>query len=115
MQHPAHLLNLADGRILLSYGQRGKHPHFKGIGYRLSADGGHTWSEPAILLESLHPANLPYPHSVPPTVLHSNGGYPSCVQIEDGRMVTAWYSSTAPGVHERYHMGSGIWTIPTES
>lgn len=30
----------------------------------------------------------------------------------DGRLVTAWYSSAAPGVHERYHMGAAVWSLP---
>ncbi len=102
MQHPAHLLTLADGRILLTYGRRGE-PFFQGIGYRLSADGGRTWSEPAILLESHHRTDMKWPHS--------DGGYPASVPLDDGRIATAWYSSAAPGVHERYHMGMAIWTV----
>jgi hypothetical protein len=33
-------------------------------------------------------------------------------QFDDGRIVTAWYSSAVPGVHERYHMGAAVWSLP---
>lgn len=107
MQHPAHLLTLADGRILLTYGRRGNNnPFFQGIGYRLSEDGGRTWSEPANLQDSGHRTDMKWPHS--------DGGYPASVQLDDGQIVTAWYSSAAPGVHERYHMGVAVWSLPAE-
>jgi Neuraminidase (sialidase) len=105
MQHPAHLLALADGRILLTYGRRGE-PFFQGIGYRLSDDDGRTWSEPATLQESNHRKDMQWPHS--------DGGYPASVQLDDSRIVTAWYSSAVPGVHERYHMGAAVWTLPVK-
>jgi hypothetical protein len=41
---------------------------------------------------------------------HSDGGYPSSVQLDDGEILTAWYTSTMPGVHERYHMAAAIWS-----
>lgn len=99
-EHPAHLLNLANGHILLAYGRRGD-PFFQGIGYRISADEGRTWSQPKILQESGHPSGMNWPLS--------DGGYPASVQLADGQIVTAYYSSTAPGVHERYHMGVIRW------
>jgi hypothetical protein len=108
MQHPAHLLPLADRRILLTYGDRSgdNNPFFLGIGYRLSEDGGRTWSESAILQESGHRPGMQWPSS--------DGGYPASVQLADGNIVTAWYSSAAPGVHERYHMGAAVWTLPVK-
>ncbi len=111
MQHPAHLLPLADGRILLSYGRRGT-PFFQGIGYRLSADGGRTWSEPRILLESHQRTDMQQPLGLRNQGRNSDGGYPSSVQLGDGRIVTVWYSSGVPGVHERYHMGAAVWSLP---
>ena len=105
MEHPAHLLNLNDGRILLTYGRRNKEeaPHFRGIGYRLSSDAGRTWTEPAALVESMHRPGMRWPHS--------DGGYPSNVQLDDGQILTAWYTSGVPGIHERYHMAAAIWSL----
>jgi hypothetical protein len=101
MEHPAHLLNLADGRVLLSYGRRGD-PFFQGIGCRFSGDGGRTWSAPVIIHESKHQADMKWPAS--------DGGYPASVELSDGTIVTAFYSSCAPQFHDRYHMGVIRWT-----
>jgi hypothetical protein len=92
LQHPAHLLNLADGRILLTYGDR-RESH-QGIDIRISDDAGHTWSAPVRLIE-LEPSDL---------------GYPTTVQSEDGILVTAWYCSRI-SAHHRYHMGAAVWKI----
>jgi hypothetical protein len=90
-QIPGHLLRLADGRILLHYGIRNPGTH--GVGIRYSSDEGQTWGPPRILLtyES-----------------RADGGYPSCVQLDDGTLVTAYYASSAAD-HQRYHMGVLRW------
>lgn len=96
MEHPAHLLQLADGRILLTYGDRnaGKvSPEGCGIEVRVSGDGGQTWSKP----ERIAP-------------FEGDGGYPATVQLADGRLLTAYYSSGA--VHDRYHMATVTWRLP---
>ena len=79
---PSHLLRLADGRLLMTYGHR-RNP--LGVQARLSADHGRTWSEA--------------------TVLHGKGtsgdlGYPSTVQHDDGSLLSVWYESIkgAPAV-----------------
>jgi len=90
-QHPAHLLQLTDGRILLVYGIRNQGLY--GVGARLSGDGGKTWSAP-ILLVDLEDA--------------TDGGYPSSVQVEDGTIVTAYYGNQIH-THRRYHMGVVRW------
>jgi hypothetical protein len=85
-----HLLRLQDGRLLLTYGVRvaGRH----GVCARFSADDGQTWG--------LH---------LRLAVSYSNDcGYPSSVQLSDGRIVTAYYSRNAPE-HPGYHMGTAIW------
>jgi hypothetical protein len=111
-EHPAHLLRLSEGGILLTYGMRladcrvvepapGKPKvlgratahGFYGIGARLSGDGGTTWSSPRIL------ADLDQT---------SDGGYPSSVQLEDETIVTAYYANDVVG-HQRYHMGVIRW------
>ncbi len=70
---PSHLLKLADGRLLMSYGHRRK-PF--GNQVRISDDAGATWSEPMGLSEDGAGGDL---------------GYPSTVQLDNGHLVTAWY------------------------
>ena len=91
--HPAHLLELTDGRILLTYGIREKGHH--GIGYRTSEDEGRTWSRPTRIV------NLEET---------TDGGYPSTVQLADGTLLTAYYSNRVPQ-HQRYHMGAARWVL----
>jgi Neuraminidase (sialidase) len=91
--HPAHLMKLADGRILLTYGIRER--NHQGIGIRLSDDQGQTWKAPTRLV------NLEGT---------TDGGYPATVQLTDGTLVTAYYSNGIPQ-HRRYHMGVVRWKI----
>ncbi len=95
-QEPGHLLRLADGRILLSFGIR--HVGLQAVGVRLSADEGRTWSN-ARLLVRYDP--------------HGDSGYPASVQMPDGTIVTAYYSSQSAD-HHRYHMGVVRWVATVE-
>jgi photosystem II stability/assembly factor-like uncharacterized protein len=90
-QHPAHLLRLADGRILLVYGIR--NPGLYGVGARLSADDGETWDTPRLLVDFGDA---------------TDGGYPSSAQCADGTIVTAYYANRV-AAHRRYHMGVIRW------
>ncbi|MBS1830790.1 MAG: exo-alpha-sialidase [Acidobacteria bacterium] len=98
--HPGHLLQLKDGRILLTYGIRERlkvsatltNPDYA-IGVRFSKDEGRTWSAPSRLV------------SLPGS---TDGGYPATVQLPDGTLVTAYYSNGIPE-HRRYHMGVVRW------
>ncbi|MEZ5277191.1 MAG: sialidase family protein [Opitutaceae bacterium] len=90
-QIPGHLLRLADGRILLSFGMRNKGMH--GVGVRLSSDSGETWGAPRVIVNY---------HA------ETDGGYPSSVQVEDGTIVTAYYCGGIE-THQRYHMGVVRW------
>ena len=91
-EHPAHLLKLNDGRILLTYGIRWG---TQGIGARVSDDEGKTWSAPMVVIS----------HG------GSDSGYPASVQLEDGTIVTAYYSNANKN-HPRYHMGCVRWKLP---
>ncbi|MCX5659631.1 MAG: sialidase family protein [Planctomycetota bacterium] len=91
-QHPAHLLRLADGRILLTYGNRCR-GHY-GIDVRLSDNEGKSWYAPCQLVD----------------VASHDLGYPSTVQLADGKMVTAYYCG-GTAYHARYHMGSVVWDL----
>lgn len=70
---PSHLLRLRDGRLLMSYGHR--RPPF-GNQARVSSDHGRTWSEPVIVSGDGAGGDL---------------GYPSTVELGDGRLLTVWY------------------------
>ena len=93
-QHPAHLMRLADGRILLTYGNRQEQR--PGVEAILSSDEGATWGEPLRLIE------------LPMVDL----GYPSSAQLADGNVLTAYYASSGPG-YDGYHMGVVIWRLPS--
>ena len=90
-----HLLKLADGRLLLSYGDRVKGEF--GVLARLSNDQGKSWGDVYRIAHTLT----------------SDCGYPSSVQRADGQIITAFYSKTSDN-HNRYHMGVAIWTPPAK-
>ena len=83
----AHLLKLSDGRVLLTYGNRGEAAR-RGIEARTSADGGRTWGQPQKLI-ALEKTDI---------------GYPDAVEFPGGRILVAYYSSRVDA-HQRYHMG----------
>ncbi len=70
---PSHLLRLRDGRLLMSYGYR-RAPF--GNQARISADHGATWSEPITVSDDGASQDL---------------GYPSSVELDDGKLLTVWY------------------------
>lgn len=92
--HPAHLVQLYDGRVILTYGIR--EASRKGVGYRVSSDDGRTWGPPDQLV---HLEGT------------GDGGYPATVQLADEMLVTAYYSDGI-GEHRRYHMGVVRWLPP---
>ncbi len=89
-KHPGHLTRLESGNLLLTYGNRVEH----GVAIKISSDEGKTWSEEKQLL------NLD----------KGDVGYPSSVQMANGEIVTAYYSSGISS-HNRYHMGVVIWKM----
>lgn len=91
MQHPAHLLRLEDGRVLLSYGNRTSD---RGVDVRLSNDHGKTFGPPLRVVD-----------------FQGDGGYPSSVELPGGQILTAYYASAIEG-HHRYHMGAVVWPPP---
>ena len=88
-QHPAHLLRLRNGDVLLSYGNRKD----GATEVRQSADGGKTWGKPKRLI----------------ALAAGDQGYPSSAEREDGKIVTVFYAVNSP-LHEGYHAGCVIWT-----
>ena len=96
-QHPANLRRLNDGRVLLTYGVR--NGGLWGVAARISDDHGESWGKPITLL------NL-----APDCYGHVDCGYPSTIQRDDGRLVTAYYSNWT-AEHTGYHMGVLIWHL----
>jgi hypothetical protein len=93
-QHPGHLLKLNNGKLLLTYGNRIKDQY--GVAMKISEDEGKTWTEEFLIVDDL---------------TSGDSGYPSSMQLPDGRIMTAYYSVAVPS-HQRYHMGSVIWNLP---
>ena len=75
---PPHLLQLSNGVVLLTYGCR--ITPTCSIRYRLSYDGGKTWSSEELLTPAHNPNN-------------NDMGYPSTVELEDGTLLTAYYQT----------------------
>ena len=80
---PSHLLQLKDGRLLMSYGYR-RSPW--GNQARVSEDKGRTWSSP-ITISDDGPSN--------------DLGYPSTVELSDGSLLTVWYEVMAPAAQSK--------------
>ncbi len=74
-EHPADLLVLADGRLLITFGVR--HQPY-GVQAMLSRDGGEIWSKQKRILLAWDGE-------------HGDLGYPVSIQRPDGRIVTAYY------------------------
>lgn len=88
---PSHLVRLADGRLLMTYGHR--RPPF-GCQARTSDDHGRSWSEPIVVYGEGTNGDL---------------GYPSTVQLADGTLVTAWYEKMQGSPHAVLRQGR--WSL----
>lgn len=92
-QHPGDLLKLADGRVLLVFGDR--RPGQLGVGAKLSVDDGRTWSDSMALTTGL---------------LTRDSGYPSSVQLRDGTIVTGYYAAKSDA-YPAYQFGVVRWRL----
>ncbi len=81
MEHPPDITLLSNGWLLLLFGRR--HPPF-GVEGLISRDGGTTWDERRLVLDDSLPGG--------------DIGYPSTARLDNGRMVTAYYTA---GTRER--------------
>lgn len=105
MEVPGHLMELADGRLLLTYGVR----HYPmGAQALLSRDGGATWDRSGMVMlfwngafawnaRGLHP----YPN-----------GHPFSAQRQDGRIVTLSYRTADPRDYRSTLVEAVIWEVP---
>lgn len=88
-QHNGHIIQLADGRIVLANGNRCWNNY--GVDARVSEDQGVAWGPPMRIGDSEF----------------RDCGYPYTVQREDGELVTAWYAKISKGFH--YEMRVTVW------
>jgi len=89
-QIPAHLLQLRDGRILLSAGDR--NAGGLGVRARISTDKGKTWGD------TWYVASMP----------ESDGGYPASIERIDGKILTLFYGQDGTS----YSAQAAIWEVP---
>ena len=75
-QHPADLIRLASGKLLMAYGNRREPPGCAAI---ISDDQGQTWDYANRVMVGW-------------TAVSGDCGYPSSVQLDDGTIVTMYYS-----------------------
>jgi Neuraminidase (sialidase) len=94
-EHPADLIQLRDGRVLLAFGERNPP---RGVRAIISSDNGVTWS-PQIELASDAP--------------NVDCGYPSSVELSTGRIATIYYqvenTAKAPETATAKVL---LWTLP---
>jgi len=80
MEHPADLIQLKNGQILLSYGERNSPMGVRAI---FSLDGGKTWEwDKKIIISASAP--------------NTDCGYPSSVEVGGGQIVTLYYQVDDP-------------------
>ena len=80
-EHPPDITLLSNGWLLLLFGRR--HPPF-GVEGLISRDGGMSWDERRLVLDDTLPGG--------------DIGYPSTARLDNGRLVTAYYTA---GTRER--------------
>ncbi len=88
---PSHLLRLRDDRLVMTYGHRRK-PF--GNQARISSDNGSTWSNSLIVSGDGPGGDL---------------GYPSTVELDDGRLLSIWYEKLADS--PRAVLRQAIWNV----
>ncbi len=89
--NPPALTRLADGRLVLAYGNRDA-PYT--IAAKVSADEGYSWSSERILRAGGGSRDL---------------GYPRTVVRADGRLVTAYYFNDRPDGNGERFIGVTVW------
>lgn len=93
--HPVDLIELADGRIMATYGIRtgvGRHSEPGGIRACFSSDNGKTWDvSTEVQLRS--------------DFINWDTGYPESIQLKDGRVMTVYYFN----LFGKYYLGTTFW------
>ena len=79
--HPAHVIRLADGRLMTTYGRRSGENGGSGVYVAFSSDNGRTWDRE--LKVSCNAYNV------------YNFGYPATAELGDGKFLTVCYQQVA--------------------
>ncbi len=91
--HPADLIELADGRILCTYGIRsGRHADPAGIRASFSDDQGETW-------------RVDQEVQIRKDFVNFDIGYPESIQTPDGRVLTVYYFN----LFGKFFLGGTFW------
>lgn len=93
--HPTDLIQLADGRVMATYGLRPMHARPGGIRACFSADNGETWDvRTEVQLRN--------------DFLNLDVGYPESIEMSEGRVLTVYYFN----LFGKYFLGATWWTPP---
>ena len=93
--HPVDLIQLADGRLMASYGIRTPHTKPTGVRVCFSRDNGETWDSGSEIQLRNDFGNW-------------DVGYPESLQFPDGHILTVYYYNLLG----KYYIGSTSWTPP---
>lgn len=110
-QHPADVITLRDGRLLLTYGVRNE--GLRAIFVRIGDATATKWGAPICIVNLEDSTDLQVDEIsrlYNPGRPSSDGGYPSTVETPDGVLVTAYYCKGIPA-HRRYHVGVVRWQL----
>ena len=94
-QHPASLLQMPDGTVVLSHGVR--HPPY-GAQALLSRDEGQTWDRTRKLMLGYHS--------------WGGGGYPCTIRLDSGHLLTLYYGNSRQGGQSFPFVEAVRWNLP---
>lgn len=96
-EHPADLIQLTDGRVLMTFGERNAP---RGVRALLSKDGGKTWDKSKEVVLADDAPNV-------------DCGYPSSIEVSKGRVVTLYYQvDDLKNALATSKAKSVIWRVP---
>ena len=94
-QHPASLVQMPDGTVILSHGVR--HPPF-GAQALLSRDDGTTWDQTRKIMLGYHS--------------WGGGGYPCTIRLDSGHLLTLYYGNSHQGGQSFPFVEAVRWNLP---
>ena len=98
-EHPGDLIRLKNGNILLTYGERNK-PY--GVEAIISRDNGKTWDTASKIV-------------LVKDAVSTDCGYPSSIQLPNGKIVTVYYRVDNPADAPASTRGKAIlWSLPKD-
>lgn len=90
--HPVDLIQLADGRVMATYGIRPQHAMPAGVRACFSTDNGETW-------------NVRGEVQIRKDFMNWDVGYPESLEMPDGRVLTVYYYN----LFSKYFIGGTYW------